>query len=302
MKLHNDKELFIQAVDSASRYFKMPQAIIEKDYYVTLVLRELTRRVPELIFKGGTSLSKCYKIINRFSEDIDLTLGGEHITQGQRSRFNHTIIDACDELGFIVLNKTDSRSRRDYNQYRVDYGARFNVAEVVPNLLIESAFMQKSFPINTRQASSMIADYYMAVGNQRVVDMFDLQPFEIRVQSLERTLIDKIFALCDYAHYNQTERQSRHIYDIYRLLTQVHLNDYLKALIQDVREERKGGAKTYSAQDGVDVNKLLRDIVERQVFKSDYLKTTYSLLSVPVSYDEAITGLEMILKSGVFER
>lgn len=302
MKLHNDKELFIQAVDLASRYFKMPQAIIEKDYYVTLVLRELTRRVPELIFKGGTSLSKCYKIINRFSEDIDLTLGGEHITQGQRSRFNHTIIDACEELGFIVLNKTDSRSRRDYNQYRVDYGARFNVAEVVPNLLIESAFMQKSFPINTRQASSMIADYYMAVGNQRVVDMFDLQPFEIRVQSLERTLIDKIFALCDYAHYNQTERQSRHIYDIYRLLTQVHLNDVLKALIQDVREERKGGAKTYSAQDGVDVNKLLRDIVERQVFKSDYLKTTYSLLSVPVSYDEAITGLEMILKSGVFER
>ena len=302
MKLHNDKELFIQAVDTVSRYCKMPQAIIEKDYYVTLVLRELTRRVPELIFKGGTSLSKCYKIIDRFSEDIDLTLGGEHITQGQRSRFNHTIIAVCEELGFTVLNKGDSHSRRDYNQYRVDYGARFNVAEVVPNLLIESVFMQKSFPTNIKQATSMIADYYISVGNQRVVDMFELQPFDIQVQSLERTLIDKIFALCDYAYYNQTERQSRHVYDIYRLLTQVQLNEDLKALIQDVRKERKGGAKTYSAQDGIDINKLLRDIVDRQVFKSDYLKTTYSLLSVPVSYDEAITGIEIIIKSGEFER
>ena len=148
----------------------------------------------------------------------------------------------------------------------------------------------------------MIADYYISVGNQRVVDIFELQPFDIQVQSLERTLIDKIFALCDYAYYNQTERQSRHVYDIYRLLTQVQLNKDLKALIQDVREERKGGAKTYSAQDGIDINILLRDIVDRQIFKSDYLKTTYSLLSVPVSYDEAITGLEIIIKSGVFER
>ena len=52
----------------------MSQAIIEKDYYVTLVLRELAKQVPNLLFKGGTSLSKCYKIIDRFSEDIDITL------------------------------------------------------------------------------------------------------------------------------------------------------------------------------------------------------------------------------------
>ena len=49
----------------------MSPAIIEKDYYVTLVLCELAKQVPDLLFKGGTSLSKCHKIIDRFSEDID---------------------------------------------------------------------------------------------------------------------------------------------------------------------------------------------------------------------------------------
>ena len=66
MILHNDKVNFDIAIRAASRYFNVSPAIIEKDYYVTLVLCELTKQVPGLIFKGGTSLSKCYKIIDRF--------------------------------------------------------------------------------------------------------------------------------------------------------------------------------------------------------------------------------------------
>ena len=57
---------------------KLPIAIIEKDYYVTLVLKEIATRNPDIVFKGGTSLSKCYKIIDRFSEDIDLNIK-EHL-------------------------------------------------------------------------------------------------------------------------------------------------------------------------------------------------------------------------------
>lgn len=49
-------------------------AIVEKDYYVSLFLQHLVKKVPNKLFKGGTSLSKCHKVINRFSEDIDLTL------------------------------------------------------------------------------------------------------------------------------------------------------------------------------------------------------------------------------------
>lgn len=73
MKLHKDKKEFTDAITTLADRLNTAPAIIEKDYYVTMFLQELNSRVPDLLFKGGTSLSKCYKIINRFSEDIDLT-------------------------------------------------------------------------------------------------------------------------------------------------------------------------------------------------------------------------------------
>lgn len=71
--LHENKEEFINAVNLASKRFGVLPIIAEKDYYVTMILRVLSERLDFIVFKGGTSLSKCYKAIKRFSEDIDLT-------------------------------------------------------------------------------------------------------------------------------------------------------------------------------------------------------------------------------------
>ena len=59
MMLHNDKDLFETLVIEASEKLGIGPVIIEKDYYVTLFLREIVNRQPNIIFKGGTSLSKC---------------------------------------------------------------------------------------------------------------------------------------------------------------------------------------------------------------------------------------------------
>ena len=72
--LHNNTELFEQVVLRTAEYMKVEPGIIEKDYFVTLLLRKISKNIPSVVFRGGTSLSKCYKIINRFSEDIDLTI------------------------------------------------------------------------------------------------------------------------------------------------------------------------------------------------------------------------------------
>ncbi|MEI3535842.1 MAG: nucleotidyl transferase AbiEii/AbiGii toxin family protein [Bacilli bacterium] len=74
MKLHNDKEKFIEAIIATSKMYGFDPALIEKDYFVTLFLKKAVERIPGLVFKGGTSLSKCYNLIDRFSEDIDLLL------------------------------------------------------------------------------------------------------------------------------------------------------------------------------------------------------------------------------------
>ena len=76
MNLHSNLDLFNQAITLTGEYKKLPAIYIEKDYWITLALYSIFSSSigNEIIFKGGTSLSKCYNIIERFSEDIDLVL------------------------------------------------------------------------------------------------------------------------------------------------------------------------------------------------------------------------------------
>lgn len=71
--LHENREEFRNAVNFTAKEIGYQAAIVEKDYYVTMILKGLAERLPYIVFKGGTSLSKCYGVIDRFSEDIDIT-------------------------------------------------------------------------------------------------------------------------------------------------------------------------------------------------------------------------------------
>ena len=91
--LHNEHSLFEQVILRVSEDTGIEASIIEKDYYVTLFLHRIVTQLPNIIFKGGTSLSKCYKLINRFSEDIDLNIETEtHPTEGQRKKLKEVIM------------------------------------------------------------------------------------------------------------------------------------------------------------------------------------------------------------------
>ena len=68
--LHSDREQFRDAIDLAYEQTGVMVQAIEKDYYVTMLLRLLAQKMPYIVFKGGTSLSKCHKVIRRFSEVI----------------------------------------------------------------------------------------------------------------------------------------------------------------------------------------------------------------------------------------
>ena len=301
MKLHNDKENFKAAIKATSRFFNVSEAIIEKDYFVTLVLLELTNQIPGLIFKGGTSLSKCYKIIDRFSEDIDITLDPIYKSTSNRKKLKYTILEICEKLGLNLLNENEIRSRRDYNCYKIDYLPTYSAYGLNPQLLLETVFIVDSFPCDIKQASSMIYDYLKNTNNNEAIEKYCLHPFDIRVQSINRTLVDKVFALCDYMLDNKTERFSRHIYDISKLIPFVSLDDELTKLIKNVRVYRKEGTKCFSAQDGVSVPELLRKMIDTDYFENDYLNNTEKLLSKKITYQEAIKSLEVIIMSGVFK-
>ena len=86
MKLHENQEEFKKLIQLASDELEIRQVYIEKDYWVSYVLKELSQSKfsGDVVFKGGTSLSKAYKIVDRFSEDIDLVLlAKDGMTGGQ---------------------------------------------------------------------------------------------------------------------------------------------------------------------------------------------------------------------------
>lgn len=301
MNLHKNPQEFYDTLLVLGDRLNTSPAIIEKDYYVTMFLEALAKRVPNLLFKGGTSLSKCHKIINRFSEDIDLTLDAENQTQGKKRNLKYEIIEVCNELGLELINEADIRSRRDYNRYEIKYPIHFEGAGIKQYLLVETVFLVKAYPDEIKTATSMIYDFWKEIGEEAAIDEYEMKPFEIRVQTLDRTLIDKVFALCDYAVSNNTTGYSRHIYDLYRLLSVVVLDDKLRVLVKEVREDRKTNERCYTAQDKYDIPSILQQIIDEKIYYKDYMDITEKVLFDGTSYETAITALQKIIESRVFD-
>jgi hypothetical protein len=299
--LHNEQPLFEQIILRTSEDTGIEASIIEKDYYVTLFLRQIAAQLPSIIFKGGTSLSKCYKLINRFSEDIDLNIETEaHPTEGQRKKLKEVIVSLIDGFGFTLTNPDNIRSRRDYNRYIIDYPTIFRTGCLKEHLIVETAVYIKAYPCKRMMASSMICDYLDRSGYRELIEQYDLQPFALNVQSAERTLIDKVFAVGDYYLSGAIHEHSRHIYDIYKLLDTVALDGSMKTLVKSVREERKPHVNCRSAKDGVDMNTLLQEIIDKAVYKQDYEDITARILFEELPYEIAAAALRKVIESGIF--
>ena len=302
MNLHKNIQDFYDTILIVADRLNTSPAIIEKDYYVTMFLEALSKKIPNLLFKGGTSLSKCYKVIKRFSEDIDITLDINNQTQSNKKNLKTKILEVCNELGFEIINEKDILSRRDYNKYEIKYPIYFQDIGIKQFLLVETVFMVKSYPAEIKIATSMIYDFFKNNNDELAIRAYEMYPFEIRVQTLERTLIDKVFALCDYAVSNNTTGYSRHLYDIYKLLEVIELNDKLKELVREVKKSRKEHERCYTAQDQYDIQIILKEIVCSKIYFNDYEKITKKVLFEEVNYEKSITALQKIIESKIFEK
>lgn len=300
--LHENKEEFRNAVLFAAEQNRLAPAAVEKDYYVTLILKGLKERLPFIVFKGGTSLSKCHKVINRFSEDIDVTIDTK-LSQGQMGKVKDAIKSVAEELGVTIPNIDETRSRRSYNKYLLAYETVTEKLDVdlQPTVILETSFAEVSFPTVILPVHSYIGDILKTEAPE-VVESYGLLPFEMKVQGIDRTMIDKVFAICDYYMKGDVRRHSRHIYDIYKLLPIVPLNDDLGKLVKEVREVRaKNVSICHSAQPGVKVPKVLMEIVDKDIYRSDYESVTSRILEEQIPYDVVIEAVKEIAASGKFE-
>lgn len=297
MYLHKNKETFLNVLETVSKVSGIQADLVEKDYYVSLILKEIAASSDKAVFKGGTSLSKALKVINRFSEDIDISFS-EHIGASRRKKLKYNIIaPIADKLGLVITNFDKTQSDRDINNYIFEYKplCKSN-AHIVPAVKVETSLVTAVFPFKTMPIGNYIVDYAKDISLRD----YGLEPFMMNVQALERTLIDKIFAICDYYLTQKSRRLSRHIYDIHKILPLVKFDEHFKELLEKVREIRRSLDICPSAKPGININQLLKEICEKNFFKQDYEGVTRFFIFDNAKYKDTIASLQKIIDLGVF--
>lgn len=275
--------------------------MIEKDFIQSSFLYYLNKGNEYLVFKGGTCLSKVFKLINRFSEDIDISISKKP-TESEKRRINELIINIGNDLGLKLENKDDIKGRYSYNKYKFSYISMFDNSKY--DLIVETSFYQVIDSVEYKKVCSYIDSYIEDNDDKTIQEIKQYTNFEMSVQALERTLIDKVFAICDYYLENMKERDSRHIYDICKIYNNIIIdeNSFIE-LFNEIRIERTKHKNNPSADHKYCINDLLKDIVKTRFYENDYNTITTQLLYKYESYDDIIRGgLQKIIDSGIIKK
>ena len=270
---------------------------------MTIILKALSEKISDMVFKGGTSLTKCYHILDRFSEDIDLSYTAESGIPGdsRKRKLKKAVVSAMNEFDFKIVNLDMTRSRRDYNCYRAIYPSIYGQSNILKTeVVVETYVALLPFPTIKCKVDNYIYRFLDKINRIDLAERYDLMPFDITTQTIERTLVDKVFAICDYYMQGKIENHSRHLYDIYKILNVLNDTEQLTNLIPEVRAVRSRLSICPSANDGVSVTNILNEIIKNQVYRNDYDNITMGLLFIPENYDTVIQGIKQIVENGIW--
>lgn len=295
MSWYNDyRSEWKEIIETVARECGRAELMIEKDTVQSLFLTELSKINLPFVFKGGTSLSKAYNLIDRFSEDIDLSMN-RRPTQSERKAAKEYIIEIAESLGMELTNPAQIKSRHDYNMYVFNYESLFSKRPM--EIIVETSYYQTVYPIEQHEVGSFVGKFCQDKGITLPIP-FKAASVLMNVQSVERTFIDKVFAICDY---RIQDRDSRHLYDICKMLPIVTLDQEMDNLIDIVRKDRMFSKNNPSAQLEYNIPEMLKEIIISRFYETDYRNVTQKLLYEDVSYDYAIeNGIAVIAESDVF--
>ena len=293
----NNKTEWKEIIDAVSTELKRNPLMVEKDTIQSMFLLELSKSELPFVFKGGTSLSKAYNLIDRFSEDIDLSMNRKP-TESERKASKELIIDIAESLGMTLANPDKIRSRHDYNMYVFRYSSLF--ASMPMEIIIETSYYQTVYPVEKLRVGSFVGCFCEERGIILPLS-FDAATVYMNVQSVKRTFVDKIFAICDYRIQDMQDRDSRHLYDVCKLMSQVKLDEEMDALVDMVRNDRMLSKNNPSAQLEYIIPEMLEEIIKSRFYEPDYKNVTQKLLYEDIDYDFAVkNGIAVVAKSDVF--
>lgn len=315
-----------QILEQATLRIKLPVQAIEKDIWVSTIL-QIIFSLPvaqHLIFKGGTSLSKAWGLINRFSEDIDLAAGralfeleGDLTKKGIKKLRKRSSIFVRDDL-FIMLqdalkqygladkctltvepdgegDNTYPEPRKIFIAYESAYDEQLDYLR--PIVMLEVGARSLVEPYEQVQVHSMVEGIFPSITTTLVNS-------NISTAIPAKTMVEKMFLLHELfsvpGHGTRAERKSRHLYDLYQMMQQDFAQEAITndALWESIRHHRE----VFTSVQGVDYSGDVRqricllpreDIVA--IWQSDYETMRSSMIhgSAP-TWDELLEQITIL--------
>lgn len=238
MRLHKNTSLFRQAIQFTSDRMQILPIFVEKDYWVTFALHAIFSNAigSEAVFKGGTALSKCYKMIDRFSEDIDLIVLRREGEADNRlktkirtiSKVVKTVLPEVNVEGLTVKMGMNRKTAHSYNkEFEGNYG------QVRDLIVIEATWLGYYEPYTTQKLSSFVGEMMINTGQEKIAQENGLLPFNVRVLEPTRTLCEKIMSLVRFSYaedpIENLKKKIRHTYDLHQLLHQKKYLDFFNS-------------------------------------------------------------------------
>ena len=294
MLFHLKEEDFKKFIDDISKKIKIDADIIEKDYYVCTVLKELAENQDYLkaYFKGGTAEYKILDTMNRFSEDIDLTV---EVVKEESNNSNKTRLKKA-ALGYKIpgleLQKEKTKDIKQsvtaYYEYNTLFEKEGNQLHRAGEIQVEATSFTVSEPIELHTIEPILYRYANEKERKILAKEFDIVPFKIKVQKLERIFIDKLFAAELYLKKEMYMDLSKHLYDLTILFKTKRIQEFFnnirdfKKIVEYKREEemyRKGGVDKniqikdfgyFNTEYNDDLLKAFKLMQDKYIFKDEY--------------------------------
>lgn len=232
-----EHEDFQEAITAAAASTALTEPFLEKDYYITEVLRLVAERYGEkVIFKGGTSLSKGWNLIERLSEDVDLLVVRDRfepvLGQARADKELAAMKDAVDSHPGLSWNEEDSLKFGGTRRDVFAYDPRFRTPTLAPTVMTEPGVAGGDRPSGDLQIESHLARFLRTQGQEDMAE--DTTGFGVATLHFRRTFVEKLFvvhALVERLKEDGTPlgRDARHYYDLHALAAEEEVRQMLQS-------------------------------------------------------------------------
>ena len=308
MNLHTHTTDFIALITFTARHFNIIPAFVEKDYWITLALHRLAQsdNAESAVFKGGTSLSKGYRIINRFSEDIDIAIINENLSgNAVKTKIRNIEKEITAGLTEIVedgITSKGSMFRKSVFEYPTVLSGR--VDGIIPSrMIVEINSFANPYPNAKQKITSFVAEYLAANNQTTAIEEYGLSPFLLNVLDKRQTMIEKLVSLFRFS-FDENPRitlaaKIRHFYDLYYLAKDAECGVYIQTpnFKQDFTDLLAHDKETFDTPENwrdkeIAQSPLVTDFSVLWRFLSDvYLSELPKLAFIPVPDEKEVAAV-----------